>query len=163
MGEFAEDDPKFYDAEFYRKTGGEDDRDFTYEGISYGGNKTPDGIALPYFIKEVVEQIADDLNVSGILLTYYQDVDVYRYIGKDGMIHDFVGENVDVEDWEGGSRPEHVYPIGHDGIDAKLPEFAWVEVIKSWDYITQAVCPYCGHGSDKAPDTCPECGHEVKP
>ena len=50
--------PIFYEAEFYRKTGSESDRKFTYEGFSHKENTDP---ALPYFTREVADEIAGDI------------------------------------------------------------------------------------------------------
>ena len=157
MGDFADEEPVFYEAEFCRKTGQEDDEDFIYEGFSYGGNKTSEGVSLPYFTKETTLEIANDLLSCGRVLVYEKDCDVFRYVDKTMKIHTFKGEDIKVNDWEGGSYTEHVYPIGHN----ILPDFAWAEVVKSWIYVSRAQCPYCGHEFGDVNNTCEECGREV--
>lgn len=154
-------DPFFYETEFFRKTGGENDKCYQFEGFSYGGNTDPEtGSALPYFSKEVADDLVGDLAASGINLFYDETSDAYTCADKKGELHIFKGEDIEAQDTEpmGGTYKEHVYPIGQ-GI--KDGTFAWEEIVKSWNYVTRAICPYCGTEFGEVNNTCEECGRTV--
>lgn len=154
-------EPEFYEAEFYRNTGSDDDGTRTYEGVSYGGDTDPKtGCACPWFEKNVGQMIMGDLAASGVKLIFDKATDAFYYTDKKGEVHVFLGEDVEVVfspgEYPGDKR--HVYPIGHDVNDGM---FAWAETPKDWIYVSRAICPYCGYETDQTHDCCEECGREV--
>ena len=144
------DEPDFYEAEFCLR--GDDDT--SYEGVSYGGNIDPETkYAAPYFEKEVVLELINDLAASETLLTYNENTDAFYYTDMGGTVHIFAGEDVEVD-----RKMMHIYPIGRGVTDGK---FAWKEFHKSWIYVTRAICPYCGDEFGEVDNTCDSCGREV--
>jgi hypothetical protein len=154
-------EPEFYEAEFCRKTGSDDDETFTYEGISCGGDKDPEtGCAHPWFEKNVGQMIAGNLVAFGVKLIFDQATDAFYYTDKAGEVHTFIGEDVEVCMSPGmfPGEKRHVYPIGWGVSDGM---FAWAEILKDWIYVTRAICPYCGYETDEARNECEDCGREV--
>ena len=156
MGDFADNEPVFYEADFFIQILREGDEKFAYEGYSYGGNKDEKtGAALPYFAREIADEIMGNLSILGWEIRFDADTDTYIYRSKStGTVRSFTGEDIEINDWEGGAYNEHVYPIGHGVI-------GWMEVVKSWIYVSRAQCPYCGHEFGDVGHTCDECGREV--
>ena len=157
MSSDPEPEPKFYRAEFYIKPVRPDENNPRYEGISYGGNKDYDtGAATPYFPREVADQVVSDLSNRGWDIIFDPETDSYTFVSqKTGTIRVFKGEDIDIPnfEWEAPETNVHVYPIGHGVV-------GWMEVVKSWEYVTRAICPYCGYESEGG-NQCPECGFEV--
>jgi hypothetical protein len=150
----------FQEAEFYRKTGQDDDHKFTYEGYSSDGETDPKtGVALPFFTKETAEEIANDLLASGRVMVYDKEEEAFQYVDAKEHVHVFKGEDIKVEPGVGLTPgvKVHAYPIGR-GV---LPDFAWTEVVKSWIYVTRAICPYCGDEFGEVRNECESCGREV--
>jgi len=153
MSDAEHPEPEFYEARFIKNTQDKTLEAEIYEGFSYGGNiDETTGFALPYFTKEVSEEIAGNHNFPKLpehmCIRYDEAKDSYQYSFNGGTF-DWEGEDIEIE-----GMTFHVYPIGH-GI------FPWGEITKSWIPVIRSQCPYCGWEHPEARDTCDECGHEV--
>ena len=154
-------EPVFLTAEFFLRTGSENQKDFTYAGFSYGGNTDVEtGCAVPYFDKGVSDEIAGDLEGRGMALLYDGVGDFFYYTDRARNLHVFQGETIEVETVTGCSPGAEVraYPIGRDVRDGM---FAWEEVPRTWIYVTRCQCPYCGYEFPETEEECPECGRKV--
>jgi len=99
-------------------------------------------------ILEVLEDLRFDEAGDAFTCRYY---DSGKKVFVDGIFH---GQDIEVRENDGGSYTEHVYPIGSGILIVK-------EQHKSWIYVTRAQCPYCGHETGDALETCDNCGREV--
>ena len=161
-------EPSYDSAEFYLDHGEKDDRGFYYEGYSYGGNTDPDtGHALPFFTKEVANEIMNNMNVPGLehpRMVYNESTDSYVYYPNPANTEEYYiwkGQDFKAYNWEDGTLTVHVYAIGQESETKGTSLFPWKEITKSWIYVTVARCPYCGEDNDSSGETCKNCGREV--